>query len=264
MKNEKRRLAGVIDRLRSLCKLIETIEKAVPVSAQERVRRLNRLRSLIKEAQLGLLLAELDLKHDAHIQSVVADATKAFESLSKHERAKSNALMTNFMLLGDMNKAAEKAGVNRELLSKLLSIFAPASISDVRSTASGNLMRAKMKKGADPGAKLAAQNLKDYSWRTWWAAERNDKRFFIELGKCLSAKSGKNRSEWTSKMSRHIASIFVVNPNISDKDGVRELKQTFGWTMSEDNFRMWKMRLGVNAFLRKQDMLSRAPRSRKA
>jgi len=219
---------------------------------------------LIKEAQLGLILAELDLKHDAQIQSAAADATKAFESLSKHERAKFNALMRNLKLLGDMDKAAAKAGVNKELLSKLLSILAPAVIWDVRCTASGNLMRAKLGKGADPGAKLAAQNLKDYSWRTWWAAERNDKRFFIELGKCLSDKSGKNRSEWTSKMSRDIASIFVVNPNISDKDGVRELKHKFGWTMSEDNFRMWKMRLGVNEFLRKQDMLSRATRSRKA
>jgi hypothetical protein len=265
MKNEKGSLSEVVNRLNSVCKLIEATEKAVSISAQERVTRLNRLRSLIKEAQLGLILAELNLVHDTHIQSAVAEATKAFESLSKHERAKLNALMRNLELLGDMNKAAAKAGVNKELLSKLLSVLAPATISDIRRTAIGNLMRAKLRKGADHlGAKLAAQKLKDYSWRAWWAAERNDKEFFIELGKCLSDKSGKNRSEWTSKMSRDIASIFVVNPNISDKDGVRELKDKFGWNMSQDNFRMWKMRLAVNEFLRKQDMLSRAQRSRKA
>src|SRR2546423_8608900 len=103
MKTEKRSLSGVVNRLSSVCKLIEAIEKAVSISPQERVMRLNRLRSLIKEAQLGLILAELDLKHEAHIQSAAADATKAFETLSEHERAKFNALMRNLNLLGDMN-----------------------------------------------------------------------------------------------------------------------------------------------------------------
>jgi hypothetical protein len=65
-----------VNRLNSVCKLIEATEKAVSISAQERVTRLDRLRSLIKEAQLGLILAQLDLKHDAQIQSAVADATK--------------------------------------------------------------------------------------------------------------------------------------------------------------------------------------------
>src|SRR2546423_6210593 len=171
MKTEKRSLSGVVNRLSSVCKLIEATEKAVSISAQERVTRLNRLRSLIKEAQLGLILAELDLKHDTYIQSAVVDATKAFESLSKDEGAKFNALMRNLKLLGDMNKAAAKAGVNKELLSKLLSILARPTISDVRCTASGNLMRAKLRGGVDVGAKLAARNLKDYSWRTWLAAE---------------------------------------------------------------------------------------------
>ena len=259
MKNERDDLS-VVNRLNAVCKQVEALEKAKSLSASQRLTELNRLQSLIKEAHFLLILAELRCRQDAQIQSAAADAKKTFEALSKHERAKFDALMRNLKLLGDMDKAAEKAGVNKELLSKLLSIFAPAAIWDVRYTASGNLMRAKLGKGADPGAKLAAQNLKDYSWRAWLAAEGNDKKFFIELGKCLSDKSGKSRSEWTSKMSRDVASIFVLNPNISDKDGVRELKDKFGWTMSEDNFRMWKMRLGVNKFLRKQNVFSNSVR----
>jgi hypothetical protein len=255
-KKEKDDLS-VVNRLNAVCKEVEALEKTKSLSASKRLTELNRLQSLIKEAQFLLILAESDRRRDARDAQIQSDAEKAFEALPKSERAKFKDLMRNLQLLGDMEKAAEKAGVSRQLLSKFLDILAPAGVHDIRLTASGNLMRAKLRKGVDIGAKLAAQNLKDYSWRTWLAAEGNDKKFFIELGKCLS---DKNRAEWTSKMSRDVASIFLLNPNISDKDGVRELKDKFGWTMSEDNFRMWKMRLGVNKFLRKQNVLSSAER----
>lgn len=74
--------------------------------------RLNRLQPLIKKAQLALIRAQLHFRGDAEIQSAAVDAKKAFEALSKSERAKFNALMRNFKLIGDMDKAAEKTGVN--------------------------------------------------------------------------------------------------------------------------------------------------------
>ena len=180
---------------------------------------------------------------NAEIQRTVADAKKRWNALSRSERAKCRKLMKEFVIQGDLSRAAERVGISSDLVDKLLSILRPAVVWDIRYTASGNLMRAKLRQGMPVGAKIAAHDLKAHSSIILDAAQRNDKKFFIELGKCLS---GRSKPEWTSAMSRDVASIFVVKPDIPAKEGVRLLRE-LGWTMTEDDFRMWKKRLGVTA-----------------
>jgi TolB-like protein len=199
-----------------------------------------------------------DEKLNAEIRRIVADAKKKWNALSRSERAKCRELMKNFVIHGDLSRAAERAGISSDLVDKLLSVHRPATVFDIRYTASGNLMRAKLRQGVPVGAKIAARNLKAHSSIILNAAERNDQKFFRELGKCLS---GRSKPEWTSAMSRDVASIFVLKPDIPAKEGVRLLRE-LGWTMTEDDFRMWKKRLGVTATTAKRSVILRAGPSR--
>ena len=169
---------------------------------------------------------------------------KRWNALSRSERAKFRELIKHVESHGDLSRAnREESGISSDLVKELLSILRPAIISDIRYTASGNLRRTKLRQDVQVGAKIAAHDLKAHSSIILDAAERNDKKFFIELGKCLS---GRSKPEWTSAMSGDVASIFLLNPDIPAKEGVRLLRE-LGWTMTEDDFRMWKKRLGVTA-----------------
>jgi hypothetical protein len=91
--------------------------------------------------------ARVQEKLNAETKRIVADVIKSWQALSKNERAKFPELIRHIKIHGDVSKAAERAGISKELLRKLLSVFAPAMIWEVRYTASGNLMRAKLRKG---------------------------------------------------------------------------------------------------------------------
>ena len=73
------------------------------------------------------------------------------------------------------------------------------------------------------------------------AAELNDKQFFIDFGKCLSGKI-KNTALF-GKHDRGIAEIVFFHPRMSAKAAVRELVKRGHYDVTEDNFRMRKMRL---------------------
>ena len=66
------------------------------------------------------------------------------------------------------------------------------------------------------------------------------KQFFIDLGKCLS--DDIDPQLW-DKRDIDIAEIVLSNPRISAKDAVRELERRGHREITEENFRMWKMRL---------------------
>lgn len=96
-------------------------------------------------------------------------------------------------------------------------------------------------------AKLAARIVKetgdlDFSfWLVLLAIEINDKRFFIDFGKCLSGEI--KDPTLFDKRDRDIAEIVLFEPEMSAKDAVRELEKRGHRGITEENFRMWKMRL---------------------
>jgi hypothetical protein len=95
--------------------------------------------------------------------------------------------------------------------------------------------------GSRAEAHFAAQNLSDRTskFSILRAAEANDKRFFIDLGKILS---GDMKPELCDRTAVRVAIILSLNPSITAKAAVQKLKNQ-NVTMSEENFRMWKKRL---------------------
>jgi hypothetical protein len=98
-------------------------------------------------------------------------------------------------------------------------------------------------------AKLAAQDLKLWHKNILAAANENNKRFFIYLGKFLS---GEINAELFDPVDLDIAHLVDGNPSIKAKDAVRELEK-LGWKMTEEAFRMRKKRLGLSKSLRRRD-----------
>jgi hypothetical protein len=72
------------------------------------------------------------------------------------------------------------------------------------------------------------------------AIETDDKRFFIDFGKCLSSDI---KPTLFDKRDRDIAEIVLFNPQMSAKRAVRELAVRGHRGITVENFRMWKMRL---------------------
>jgi hypothetical protein len=73
-----------------------------------------------------------------------------------------------------------------------------------------------------------------------FAARVRHRKFFIDLGKCLS---GEINPELWDKRDLAIAEIVLSNPRIRAKDAVRELEKRGHRGMSEENFRNWKSKL---------------------
>ena len=89
-------------------------------------------------------------------------------------------------------------------------------------------------------AKIISRDLKTYAKTISRLAEIGNKQFFIDLGKCLS---GDIKSDEVDRQKCDIASMLCSNPSIPIKEAVRELKERCGWEMTEDAFKMAKMRL---------------------
>jgi uncharacterized protein YaeQ len=66
------------------------------------------------------------------------------------------------------------------------------------------------------------------------------KKFFIDLGKCLS---GEIDPQLWDKRDLDIAEIVLSNPRMRAKDAVRELERRGHTGISEENFRNWKSKL---------------------
>jgi hypothetical protein len=96
-------------------------------------------------------------------------------------------------------------------------------------------------------AKSASRDLKGSRALISEAARKEDKLFFIRLGKCLSGEI----KEDADQLNLYVAWIICENPSISAKDAVRELKERGGWTLTEDHFRVIKQRLGLSEPVRK-------------
>ncbi len=88
-------------------------------------------------------------------------------------------------------------------------------------------------------AKIAAHDLKGSKEAIGKAADREDKVFFILLGKCLS---GEITPFLVDKIDGDIAEILTQSPAIRTKEAVRELKKR-GHAINEEMFRMRKHRM---------------------
>jgi hypothetical protein len=67
-----------------------------------------------------------------------------------------------------------------------------------------------------------------------------NKEFFTQLGKCLT---GELDREFVDKRDIDIAEIVLFDPQLSAGDAVLELERRGHTGITEENFRMWKMRL---------------------
>jgi hypothetical protein len=123
----------------------------------------------------------------------------------------------------------------RRSQASLLLMF--AKLHDKEILQGDSLIRAKL------AAKVVQQtgSLDFCSWFVDLAIEVNDKQFFIDFGKCLSGEI--KDSTLFDKRERDIAEVVLFNPKMSAKDAVRELQKRGHRRITEENFRMWKMRL---------------------
>jgi hypothetical protein len=102
-------------------------------------------------------------------------------------------------------------------------------------------------------AKCASRDLKGSRALVSEAAKKEDKLFFITLGKCLSGEI----KEDCDQLNFYVAWVICKNPSIAAKDAVCELKKHGGWTLTEDNFRVIKKRLGLSKPMREPGARSR-------
>jgi hypothetical protein len=202
---------------------------------------------------LALLLARLEPKRQRKMQAVAQmdeRLTKFMQAMLDGERAKFKRLLKNIELLGDVEKAAQKARVGRTLFDKWRETQALCwGIATALGTYSqvhgeGILFLAKRSRYLEDAwgyawAKLASQNLKASAELIHFAAQQDAKKFFIALGKCLS---GEVKATLDDKVDADVAHILSEQPSISAKEALRELKRR-GHHLSEENFRERKHRL---------------------
>jgi hypothetical protein len=204
---------------------------------------------------LALLLARLEpnrqrkIQHAAQLDEWLIEC---MQSMPDSERGKFKRLLRNIELLGDVEKAAQKARVSRKLFDKWRKTHALCwGVAKALGTYSevhdeGILFLAKRSRYLEDAwgyawAKLAAQNLKASAELIHLAAQQDAKKFFIALGKYLSSEL---KSTLHDKMDLDLADILSENPSISGKEAVRELKKRgHSYHLSEENFRERKYRL---------------------
>ncbi len=172
-------------------------------------------------------------------------------AMSNSERAKLDRLLINVELLGDVAKAVGQVGVSKQLLDKWMNTREIAWVIDQALIRAERIAKGKDEEGllwgADPErqsgslfrAKLASKNLKAAKNVIQHAAELNDKRFFIDLGKCLS---GEIDSTVVDPLDGTMAGLLTRYPSITAKDAVDYLTK-LGYKLTEDGFRMRKKRL---------------------
>ena len=93
-------------------------------------------------------------------------------------------------------------------------------------------------------AKWASHDLKANKAILFKAAESNDKRFFIDLGKCLSGEMDPGMPlGMYDQMDECVALILACNPSIPARKAVHVLEKLGCPSITEDNFRVRKQRL---------------------
>jgi hypothetical protein len=151
---------------------------------------------------------------------------------TKKQRADTDIIMELLSALTNRNVLA--LNPRRARASFLLMV---AKLQDKDVLKDDSLIRAKM------AAKVAEQTGSFYSslGLVLLAIVTNDKRFFVDFGKCLSGEI-KDPTLFDNR-DRDIAEIVLFNPRMSAKQAVLELEKRGHHGITEESFRMWKMRL---------------------
>ena len=160
----------------------------------------------------------------------------------------------NKQKINTKRRRTAKANHVREILAQNLSIHAPLLAREPRRTMATMLLMAAtlrdkevLKDDSLLRAKFTAKLVEDTGdlataiGQVLLAMEINDKRFFIDFGKCLSGEI-KDPTVF-DKRGRDIAEIVLFHPQMSAKKAVLELETRGHRGITEENFRMWKMRL---------------------
>jgi hypothetical protein len=117
-----------------------------------------------------------------------------------------------------------------------------------RTPANSLLFWAKFYKQLQLDSRVAAKNCARNLKASWIPiareAQKGNRQFFIDLGKCLS---GEIDSTLYEKSDYDLADIVGRNPSISAREGVREMIKRGHREVTEETFRMRKHRLMRNA-----------------
>ena len=216
---------------------------------------------------------ELWKKNQAEIRAQAeAEKERQVRSMPAGEVAKLTALLNNIRHLGDVGKAAGSARVSRKLLDKLMNTPGVSwcinrAVLDSRiemqahtgDTAKDMLFRMKvvpeLEKDADcfrrAGqrqqesrviAKMAAQDLKGWRWEIVQAANNNDRRFFIDLGRILS---GELSGELYGKIDKALCELYVKHPEYGARRTQSALLEEYGLELDERSIKKRRSRLGM-------------------
>lgn len=113
-----------------------------------------------------------------------------------------------------------------------------------RTPAKSLLFWAKFYKQLQVDSRIVAKNCARNLKATWVGiareAQKGNRQFFIDLGKCLS---GEIDSTLYEKSDYDLADIVGRNPSISAREAVREMIKRGHREVTEDTFRMRKHRL---------------------
>jgi hypothetical protein len=157
--------------------------------------------------------------------------------------------MLHIELLGDVEKAAKHVGVNSKQLktwtsTPQMSWAIGYHLSEAKRIAKGIHLPLYFTNETENDwlflAKLVSKNLKGGKEVLWQAADDNNSKFFIALGKCLS---GEIDSTSFDSMDHYLAGLLSRYPSITAKDVVDELVRTGFPRITEENLRVRKQRL---------------------
>jgi len=172
------------------------------------------------------------------------------EAMSSSERAKLDRLLINVELLGDVQEAATKIGLSSNLLRKWLHMpeiyrIIKHALAEAKRIAKHGMFvplwwPLERERNSHFQAKVAAKNLKAAKQYIFEAVENSDKRFFIDLGKCLS---GEIDDTLMDKRDYYIAGLLTRYPSITARNAVDQLRRVGFPHITEDNFRMLRKRL---------------------
>jgi hypothetical protein len=171
------------------------------------------------------------------------------QAMSNSEHRKFCRFLVHIELLGDVESAAKQVGISSKKLNEWqsaseISWAIEHALGEARRIAKGNFIGLWYTPEAENDwrflAKLVSKNLKAGKDYLLQAAERNEAKFFIHLGKCLS---GEVDSTLFDSMDLYIAGLLTRYPSITARDVVDQLRRAGYPRISEDNFRVRKQRL---------------------
>jgi hypothetical protein len=183
-----------------------------------------------KGAKMYRRAVQKSRRKEANISADVMAGITANEARTASEKRVRD--MLNELVTGDLPLWARHP---RQIMA--ITLLMAAKLGDKKVLKDDSLIRAKLA----AGSVKSTGSLGAVLYLILLAVETNDIRFFIDFGKCLSGDI--KDATLFDKRDLDIAEIVLFNPEMSAREAVRELYRRGHHGITEDNFRMWKMRL---------------------